>query len=92
MPDDNWHLLARNETIGTHNRKLHDAVKPRMVRNESLRGNVQLVGIALVEAGNEHQLRAGVLGPASFAFFRGTAWVSNNRSGNPAKEVKALGG
>ena len=61
MPDDNRHLIARNETIGTHHRKLHDAVKPRMARNESLRGNVQLVGVALVEVGDENQLRAGIL-------------------------------
>ena len=90
MPDDNWHLLARNETVGTHDCKLCDGVKPRVVGYECFRGNVQLMGIALVEAGDEHQLCAGVLGSASLALLPGTAWVSNNRSGNPAKEVKAL--
>ena len=61
MPDDNRHLIAQNETIGTHHRKLHDAVKPRMVSNEGLRGNVQLVGVTLVEVGDENQLGAGIL-------------------------------
>ena len=35
MPNDDRHLIAGNETIGTHNRELHDGVESRMVRYET---------------------------------------------------------